>query len=112
MRKSEFIQLHKELRISIKRTFEYNPIPSDTDPTQDIPVKMIEVSAMGVPLNVKERKAVFSNLLADNLTSIEKRNNDKFDVLSELQNTAGKVSQTKIETNFIKQTPKQRKHED
>lgn len=107
----QFKQLHKNLKICVSKTIEHNPLPSATDPTQDIPIRMIEVNAMGVPLNVKEHKPVMNNLKVEQMTSIEKRNNDAFDNLGELQDLSAKVAQKGVTTNFIK-PKKQKKHEE
>lgn len=111
MKKSDFIKLHFNLRIQIKKTVEFNPLDSDTDPTQDIPIKMIEVTSMGVPVNVKERQAVFSNIKAENFTTIEKRFNDQFDQLGELQSSVAQLQNKNIKTNYVKPSKKQKTHE-
>lgn len=97
--------------LQFPKTMEYNPVESATDPTQDIPVKMIEVTAAGIPINVKETRGVFSNLKAENLTSIERRNNDKFDVMNELQTSIGAVARDGVTTNFVPPKKTQLKHE-
>lgn len=112
MKKSDFIALHLNLRVQIEKSKEFNPLPSDTDPTQDIPIKMIEVTALGVPVNVKQYKEVYSNIKAENFTSIEKRNCDVFDQLGELQNSVSKLQRKDIKTNYVQPTKKQKKHED
>lgn len=111
MKKSDFIKLHLDLRIQIKKTAESNPLDSDTDPTQDIPIKMIEVTSMGVPINVKESQAVFSNIKAENFTTIEKRFNDQFDQLGELQLSVSQLQNKNIQTNYVKPSKKQKQHE-
>lgn len=111
MTKSDFIKLHLNLRIQISKTAESNPLDSDTDPTQDIPIKMIEVTSMGVPINVKERQAVFSNIKAENFTTIEKRFNDQFDQLGELQSSVAQLQNKNIQTNYVKPSKKQKQHE-
>lgn len=111
MKKSEFLKLHMDLSIKVEKTREVNPEPSATDPTQDIPVRMIEVTAMGVPTNVKQFKEVFSNVKAENFTTIEKRFNDVFDQLGELQSAVGKFRKKDITTNFVQPKKQQKKHE-
>ena len=108
---AQFKQLHKNLRVFVPKTTEINPLPSATDPTQDIPIRMIEVNAMGVPLNVKERKTVMNGLKVEDMTTIEKRNNDKFDNLGELQELSSKVARKGVTTNFLN-TKKQKKLND
>lgn len=102
MNQKQFRILHSRLSINVPKTLEVNSLPSDTDPTQDIPVKMIEVTASGIPINVRETKGVFSNLHAEQFTAIERRNNDKFDVLGDLQESISRVHGTDVSTNFIK----------
>lgn len=99
---SQYKQLHRDLRIYIPRKPDYNPLPSETDPTQDIPIRMIEVNSLGEPINVKQRKPVYSGVSADNLTTIEKRNCDQFDNVGELQESIKKVSTRGITTDFVK----------
>ena len=111
MKKNDFIKLHMELKIHIDKTREFNNEPSATDPTQDVPVRMIEITAMGVPTNVKEHKAVFSNIKAENFTSIEKRHMDVFDQFGELQNSIGELKQKNVTTNYVKPKKQQKKHE-
>ena len=106
----EFKTLHKNLRVFIPKTTESNPIPSDTDPTQDIPLRMVEVNALGAPVNVKERKVVFNNVKAENLTTIEKRNNDAFDQLGELQDLTKSAVGSGVSTDY-KPLNKQKKHD-
>lgn len=110
MKKSDFIRLHMDLKINLPKTIESNPLKSCTDPTQDIPISMIEVTAMGIPTNVKQLKGVFSNLKVENLSTIEQRNNDKFDMLGELQQTAAQVSKKGVKTNY-QRVINQKKHE-
>lgn len=111
MKKSDFIRLHMDLTISLPKTKECNPLKSATDPTQDIPLRMVEMSAMGIPTNVKELKAIFNNIKAENFTSIERRFNDKFDQLGELQEASRQVSKKGVTTNY-KLSKKQKKHEE
>lgn len=110
MKKEDFIKLHLNLKVCIDKSIIVNPLPSATDPTQDIPVRNIEVSALGVPLNVKEVKGVFSNLKIEQFTTIEKRNNDKFDVVAELQSSATSLQGKGVTTNY-KIPKKQKSHE-
>lgn len=104
-------KMRKLLSISLPKTIEFNPLPSDTDPTQDIPVKMIEVTAAGIPVNVKTTHGVFSNVKCENLTSIERRNNDKFDNVIELQRSIERVSRDGISTDYVQPTKTPKKHE-
>lgn len=111
MNKAQFLKLHMDLSIRIEKSREINSEPSATDPTQDIPIRMIEVTSMGVPINVKQYQAVYSNIKAENLSTIERRNCDKFDQLGELQDSVRKLQKKDITTNFVKPEKKQKKHE-
>lgn len=106
----EFKTLHKNLCVRIPKTPESNSMPSDTDPTQDIPLRMVEVNALGAPVNVKERKVSYNNLKAENLSTIEKRNNDAFDQLGELQDLTKTAVGSGVSTDY-KPIKKQKKHE-
>lgn len=112
MTKKQFIELHSTLKVEIKKTIETNTIASATDPTQDVPVRNIECTALGIPTNVKELKKVYSNIKVENLTTIEKRNNDQFDQLGELQDSVKRVSQKGVTTNFVKPKKTPKKHEE
>lgn len=112
MNKEQFKLLHKNINMQFSRTREYNPLPSATDPTQDVPIRMIEVNSLGEPMNVKQTKGIFSNLKPENFTAIERRNTDKFDALNELQQSAHEISSVKdIKSNY-KPIKKQKKHEE
>lgn len=67
------------------RFIERNDLPSCTDPTQDIPVKRLQLAANGVPVNVRDLHLPFTCLPASALTAADRRNFDKFDALGELQ---------------------------
>jgi len=109
----QFKTLHRNIRHCFPRTDEVNNLPSETDPTQDIPIRNIELTAAGIPINVKDLKGKMpmSGVPIEQLTSIEKRNNDKFDVLGELQESAKTISRSGATTNF-KPILKQKKHEE
>ena len=53
MNVQQFRALHKDLRINIPRSYFKNGLPSATDPTQDVPLKMVQIIGDGIPLNVK-----------------------------------------------------------
>lgn len=108
----KFKELHLNLHVDAPRTVEQNFLPSATDPTQDIPVKAIQLAANGSPLNVKELALVMSNVKIENMTSIERRHTDVFDKVAELQNEISKVAQKGVTTNFTKPTKKQKQNEE
>ena len=109
----QFKILHRNIRHCFPRTDEINNLPSVTDPTQDIPIRNIELTAAGIPINVKDLKGKMpmSGVPVESFTTIEKRNNDKFDVLGELQESAKLISRSGVQTNY-KPIKKQKKHED
>lgn len=68
-------------------------VPSSTDPTQDVPVSAIYKGLLnGRPINVCEHPSVYNNLHADELSSLEKRNNDMFDIHREAKSIGKKFS--------------------
>lgn len=101
---AQFRILQHRLSIQLQKHKDWNPLPSDTDPTQDIPVKSIQLAANGEPINVKRSNGVFNGIPADKLSSVEKRNNDKFDQLGELQNLARQAGQHGITTDLLTKT--------
>lgn len=108
----KFKELHLNLHVNCPRTIEQNFLPSATDPTQDIPVKAIELAANGAPLNVSTLSQIMSNVKIENMTSIERRHVDDFDRVAELQNEISKVAQKGVTTNFTKPTKKQKQNEE
>ena len=101
MTKKQFIELHFNLKINVPKTLEINPFPSETDPTQDIPIKAIQITASGIPINVKQYQSVMSGVKVENFTSLEKRNNDVFDNVGELQEISKKMNKSGVSTDFI-----------
>lgn len=92
MNREQFRTLNKRGNLSIPRTKENNSLPSDTDPTQNCPIaKVYNAMVTGKPIDIKEHKVAFNNLHADQFTSIERRNNDAFDVYAEMRRTKGNV---------------------
>lgn len=92
-------ELHSCGVIKIPRSHFPNPIPSDTDPTQDVPIKNIQFGINGEPLNVRKQNMA-NGVSIDEMSSIDRRNTDKFDVLGELQASQRSASKT---INDIKQ---------
>lgn len=86
MKRNDFRVLNALGKINRPKQVESNPIMSDTDPTLDCPLSKVYESAMtGKPINIVERKVTFNNLHGDQLSSIDKRNNDAFDAFRELR---------------------------
>ena len=100
--KSDFIKLHMDLIIHLPKVVEINLLDSATDPTQDIPVKMIQMTASGIPINVKKLDMPMTGVRIEDFTAMEKRNMDIFDALGEYQGLVGKVSQKGVTTDFQK----------
>lgn len=106
----QFETLHKNLKVNVPKSIEINRLDSATDPTQDIPIKNIELAANGEPINVRKRDIPFSNVKVENFTSIEHRHTDSFDQLGELQSLAHRVAQPGVSSDFINEH-KQQIHE-
>lgn len=85
MNQKQFRELHLKGRIYVNVYREVNNLPSATDPTQDVPVRNIQFMANGDPINVIKRNLAYNGLNPDQLSTIEKRHTDPFDVLGELQ---------------------------
>ena len=86
----EFRIAHKVQKFIGKRFFEFNGAPSQTDPTQDIPVKRLQLAANGVPINVRQHNMSFTEPIFNNgkkidIPSYRQKNRDNFDVVSDLQ---------------------------
>lgn len=98
MNRAQFRELNKIGSINIKRKIYPNPLKSETDPTQDCPVSRVYDAMMsGNPVDVKMNRMSFNGIHADQLSTIERRNNDMFDAFNELRRIKGdltsKVSQ-------------------
>lgn len=86
MKRNDFRALNALGKINRPKQVEINLIMSDTDPTLDCPLSKVYESALtGKPINIVENKVTFNNLHGDQLTSIDKRNNDAFDAFRELR---------------------------
>lgn len=90
-----FMSLHRKGKLFLPREQFKNPLPSSTDPTQDIPIKKLQMAANGIPVNVSMRKDLYyTNRGTETLCTIDSRNNDKFDVAGELQAREQNVNKT------------------
>lgn len=87
MTRTQFRELSRQGRSFIPRSVFSVSVPSATDPTQDVPVSRV-FSAMttGVPLDIHQNPMSFNALHAEDLSSLEKKNNDSFDVFAESRN--------------------------
>lgn len=110
MTRNEFRTLNKNGRVYTKPHFMRNPIPSITDPTQDMPVANLVTSIMtGTPINVKKNPMTFGLIPSTSqLTAIDKRNTDAFDAFAELHTSGKRIS--KVAT--IKQPKKEENNEE
>lgn len=88
----QFRDLHKNMICDSIVHFENNPLPSCTDPTQDVPVRNIQFGLNGEPLNVKKNNLPFNNLPIEKMSSVDRRNNDVFDQLGELRDLEKQAS--------------------
>lgn len=94
MNRQQFHAAHNCSIFPMGKFFENNPLPSCTDPTQDCPVSQIHLSASGEPLNVRKNGMQYANLPIDQMTALDRRNNDKFDILGEQMSLQEKVRNT------------------
>lgn len=94
MTRNQFHQMHIVSAFPLGKFFEKNDLPSFTDPTQDIPVSQIQLLPNGEPLNVKKKGLQYSNIPIDKMTALDKRLNDKFDILGDLQTLENKTTKT------------------
>lgn len=94
MTRNEFRQLNKNGKVHVKSHFMGNSLPSSTDPTQDIPVvSMVNSILTGKPIHVRENPMAFGAIpTTADMTAIDKRNNDTFDVYAEMKRTGKKIS--------------------
>lgn len=76
----------------IVRTFDFNPLPSGTDPTQNVPVSAFQFGLDGSVLNSRSNNLPYSGVKIEDMTSIESRHRDAFDVLGEQQKLAERAS--------------------
>lgn len=96
MNLSDFRKLHFDGKIILPRGYENNPLPSNTDPTQDVPIENVQLAANGIPINVSLRKdLVMTNSPIEKMTAIDRRYMDKFDVVGELQAAERRVKNYK-----------------
>lgn len=95
MNRLQALEFHKQGMLCIPKFHPVNSVPSFTDPTQDIPIKRLQMAANGLPINVRQLNAVYSNSGVEKLTSIDRRNHDAFDALGELQSIEKKVNSLK-----------------
>lgn len=94
MDRKQFRQLNSNGKLITQRTIFPNVLPSSTDPTQNVTVQQVFNAAMtGHPLDIKQNTVTYNNLHADQLCSIDKRNNDKFDAFLEMKLTKGTIDQ-------------------
>lgn len=95
MNRLQTLEFHKNGKMCIPKFHPKNSVPSSTDPTQDIPIKRLQMAANGLPINVRQFNTVYSNTGVEKLTSIDRRNHDVFDALGELQSLDKKVKSIK-----------------
>lgn len=91
---SQFSALHSNRGPVIPRSKEKNSLPSQTDPTQDVPLSKLEFALNGMPINVKENNLPYNNLKLEDMTMIDRRHRDNFDVVGEMQQLEIKSAKT------------------
>lgn len=77
--------LHRKGKVFCPRSIEFNILPSATDPTQDMPMSQVELLANGMPVNVNVVNLPMTGVKIEEMTSIDRRLRDKFDVFGEFQ---------------------------
>lgn len=101
MNRNEFRELNRKGSIIIKRKMYSNPLKSETDPTQNCSVASVyDAMLNGTPVDVKMNRMAFNGIHADQLTTIERRNNDMFDAFNELRRIKGNLT-SKV-SNIVK----------
>lgn len=84
MTRTQFRELSRQGRSFLPRSIFHSSVPSATDPTQDVPVsKVYNAMTTGIPLDIGQNPMSFNALHAEDLSSLEKKNNDSFDVFAE-----------------------------
>lgn len=82
----EYRTMQKTMQSPVMIHFDRNELPSATDPTQDVPVSAIQFGLNDVPLNVQVNKRLaYNNRPIEQMSSIDRRNNDAFDSVGELR---------------------------
>ena len=111
MNRSQFLELNRKGKLSIKRTCACtNNIPSDTDPTQNVRVSQVyDAMVEGKPLDLRQYKQVFSRVPAEQMTAIDRRNYDLFDAFREMSSIQRGVNKT---IKQISLKPKQNENEE
>lgn len=107
MNRLQFLDLNRKGKIIIPRSCACpNTIPSDTDPTQNVRVQQVyDAMVEGCPLDLRQYKQVFSRVPAEQMCSIDRRNNDSFDAFREMRNSQNSLHQA------IKKQLKRKKNE-
>lgn len=84
MTRTQFRELSRLGRMFLPKSVFPNDINSDTDPTQDVPVSQVyNAMITGQTLDIGKNNMSFNNLRSEDLSSLEKKNNDSFDVFAE-----------------------------
>lgn len=108
MNRNQLYSLHSRGKLKSIKSSEINILPSATDPTQVCSVqKMYHALVNGQPISVPENKMQFNNLKVDDLSTLEKRNFDQFDVFRESRKIGKKFSKVaKVSTDKPDKEPK------
>lgn len=88
----EYHKLRAHGRMRMHRSREFNPLPSGTDPTQDCPVSAFQFGPDGSVINCRKNNLPYNQVPIEQMTAIESRQRDKFDVLGQQQQLAQKAS--------------------
>lgn len=89
-------QFHKRMSrgsLYIPPHCEENSAISMTDPTQDCPVKTVyDALVNGKPITARESQNIYNSLSVNQLSAIERRHTDQFDVHIEAKSIGKKFS--------------------
>lgn len=93
MKINDFARLRSCGVVNVPTSHEKNTGISMTDPTQACPVKNVyEALVNGRPLDISEHENIYNGVKVDDLSSIEKRHCDRFDVHIESKKIGKKFS--------------------
>lgn len=94
MTRKEFREFTRNGKIIISSNEPFkNNQPSQTDPTQACPVqKIYNCLVSGVPVDAATQNVVYNGLHVDELSSLEMRHNDAFDIAREAKKIGKKFS--------------------
>lgn len=107
MKRSEFLKLQLHGRIVLPGVKENNPLLSQTDPTLDVSLEVaFESMRAGRPLDLPVVNSQFNGVKVDDMSVLESRGSDKFDVFAEVKKT-----ERQLRSELVKYHKKNKKNE-